>query len=183
LKLEVVIAGVGGQGLITLADLIAKSARRAGNDVVVAETHGLSQRGGSVVVYVRINGSAPLVSEGRGDLMLAMELIEAVRYSKFLKPGARVVANDYLVPPPLPGLEPPKREELVEFLNKNFSLELVDATKRALDMGDVRVANVILLGRALKVGAFDGFFSAEDVEEVIREAWGPGRNLEALRAA
>ena len=183
MKLNVVLAGVGGQGLITLADLIARSVKRAGKDVVVAETHGLSQRGGSVVVHVRIGGRAPLIPQGRGDLMLAMELIEAARYSKFLRPGAKVVVNDYLVPPSVPGAEVPKREELLKFLNDNFEVELVEATKKALELGDVRVANVILLGKAVKSGAFEGFFTLEDVEETVKELWRGGKNLEALRLA
>ncbi len=183
MKLNVVISGVGGQGLITLANLIANSALKAGTNAIVAETHGLSQRGGTVVVHVRLGDVyAPLIPKGEGDVMLSMELIEAARYSDYLRDGAKVIVNDYLIPPSLPGVEVPSRNEILSELNRRFKVKKVEATKRALELGDVRVANVMLLGAAIKEGVFEGFFEKEHVEAALKELWPKSyeMNLRAL---
>ncbi|UXD21249.1 indolepyruvate oxidoreductase [Ignicoccus pacificus DSM 13166] len=183
-KLNVVISGVGGQGLITLANIIAKASLKAGTPVVVAETHGLSQRGGTVIVHVRLGEvSAPLIPKGEGDLMLSMELIEALRYSDYLRGGATAIVNDYLLPPSLPDVQVPTRDEILKAMN-GIKVVTVNATQRALELGNARVANIVLLGRALKEGVFEGFFGKEEVEEVLKEMWPKAYelNLKALNS-
>lgn len=184
-SLNLVVVGVGGQGLITLSTIIAEAAMRRGYGALVAETHGLSQRGGTVVVHVRLGEvDAPLIPEASADAMLAMELIEAARYRRYLRPGAVVVANDYVVPPPLPGVEAPSRDRLVEMLRERAGrVELVDATARALRLGDSRTANIVLLGKALASGVLAPYVDFEAAAEVIGERFPKARdvNLQALR--
>ncbi|BES80667.1 indolepyruvate oxidoreductase subunit beta [Pyrodictium abyssi] len=184
--LNLVVTGVGGQGLITLSSIVARAALRRGVDALVAETHGLSQRGGTVIVHVRLGDvDAPLVPPGGADAILAMELIEAVRYLGYLRPGGTVVLNDYLVPPPLPGIETPSASSLLDAIRRRAGrIVIVPATRKALELGDARVANMVLLGAALEAGVFNGFIDAAAVEEAIRESWPKAAevNLAALRA-
>jgi len=184
--LNIVVTGVGGQGLITLSSIIARAALRRGVNALVAETHGLSQRGGTVIVHVRLGEvDAPLVPPGNADVLLAMELIEAARYLGYLRPGGTAVLNDYLVPPPLPGVEVPSPSRILGCIRSRAGKVVsVPATRRALELGDVRVANMVLLGAALAAGAFDEFVDAAAVEEAIRESWPKAAelNIVALRA-
>jgi len=184
--LNLVVTGVGGQGLITLSSIVARAALRRGVGALVAETHGLSQRGGTVIVHVRLGDvDAPLVPQGGADAILAMELIEAVRYLDYLRPGGTVILNDYLVPPPLPGIETPSASSLLDAVRRRAGrVVMVPATRKALELGDARVANMVLLGAALEAGIFNGFIDAAAVEDVIRESWPKAAevNLAALRA-
>ncbi len=169
LELNVVITGVGGQGLITLASIIANASAFKGINALVAETHGLSQRGGTVIVHVRLGDvEAPLIPPRGADVMLAMELLEALRYKYYLKEGGSIVANDYIIPPPLPDVNVPTKESILEKLG---DVNLIDATELALKLGDVRVANVILLGKALSLGLFDGFIDVDDVLKALELMW------------
>ena len=171
MKLNVVITGVGGQGLITLANVIANAALKEGVNAIVAETHGLSQRGGTVMVHLRLGKvEAPLIPKGEAHLMLSMELLEAVRYLDFLSPEGIVVANDYLLPPPLPGVRVPSKREILNILRKR-KLITVPATSKALELGDSRVANMILLGMALSKSPLGEFVSIESVFRTVEELW------------
>ncbi len=186
---DIVLTGVGGQGIITLATLIANAALEAGLDAVVAETHGLSQRGGTVIVHVRIGErvEAPLVPRGGADLLIALEPLEALRYIDYLKPNGVLLINKYLIPPPLPGIEVPSAEEVVEKIRgeveaRGGRVVAVNATRKAVDLGDARVANTYLLGVALGLNAFKDVLGVEHVERALR---GIGKlvdkNIEALR--
>ena len=181
MELNIVVVGVGGQGILTLSSIIAEACVREGVNVLVAETHGLSQRGGSVIVHVRIGDvEAPLVPLGEADLMLSMELIEAARYANYLKPNAYIVANDYIVPP-TPRTSYPDRETITKTLSSRYKLDLVPATKKALELGDPRTANMILLGYTIEKKLIP--LNLKTVEEVVKEKFEKNfqKNLEALK--
>ncbi len=178
MKLNIVVVGVGGQGLITLATVLAECLAAEGFNVVTAETHGMSQRGGSVIVHVRAGDvEAPLVPLHGANLMLAAELIEAVRYSTYLSRGSVVVANDYLQPPP--GATPPDKSTLIGYLSKVAKLELVPATSVAERIGDPRVANMVLLGYATARGHIP--VKKETLVDVVKRFFG-AKASENLRA-
>lgn len=180
-ELNIVVVGVGGQGILTLSNIIAEACVKQGVNVLVAETHGLSQRGGSVIVHVRIGDiEAPLVPLGQADLMLAMELIEAARYANYLKPGAHIVANDYIIPP-IPQTRYPDRETITKILANKYKLDLIPATRKALELGDPRTANIILLGYVVEKNLIP--LEWKTVEEIVRERFEKDlqKNLEALK--
>jgi len=184
--LNVVLAGVGGQGIVSLANVIANAALEKGTGIIVAETHGLSQRGGSVIVHVRLGeAEAPLIPEGEGDVMLALDPLEAARYAHYLKPGALVFMEEKVTPPPLPGVKPPKTIEVAEALEDvGLRVVLVPAIRRAKELGNPLGANVYMLGAALSSGVFDGFIDVESVEAAIRRSLKkPEKNIAVLRAA
>jgi len=99
--LNLLIVGVGGQGVITLSGLVVHAAVRAGLDVKQSEIHGMAQRGGSVSSHVRIGRKvhSPVIDEGMADLVVALEKLEALRYLSFLSPGGLLIADDRAIPP------------------------------------------------------------------------------------
>ncbi len=182
-RLNIVLTGIGGQGVITAAVLVAEAALRSGLEAVVAETHGLSQRGGTVIVHVRVGErvDAPLIPLGGADLVIALEPLEALRYIGYARQGATIVVNTYVIPPPLPNINVPEVGEVVEALSKlPVKLYTVNATRKAIELGDARAANTYLIGFAAGVGGFADLLSLEDLENAVRAF---GRNVEVnLRA-
>lgn len=167
---NIVLSGVGGQGIITAARIIAEASLVEGRKVLVAETHGLSQRGGSVVVHVRVGDvEAPLIPPGMGDLMIGLEAIEAARYASLLAPGASVVLNKDLQPPPLPKVKPPSLDEILASLSKaGLRVYSINAVEEALKLGDARSANTLLLGYAAGLGLLEGVAGSGSMEEAVR---------------
>ncbi|MCG6988428.1 MAG: indolepyruvate oxidoreductase subunit beta [Gemmatimonadetes bacterium] len=146
---NVLVAGVGGQGVILSSELLALAALAAGYDVKQGEFHGVAQRGGAVFSHVRFGEKvrSPMSPRGRVDHLLALEKLEALRYAHFVKPGGTILVNDYQVEPVRLGDARPYPVDGVEFLaEKGFDVILVEATRKAVDLGNYRAANVILLG-------------------------------------
>jgi indolepyruvate ferredoxin oxidoreductase beta subunit len=148
---NILLVGVGGQGILLASEILSEAAMLAGFDVKKSEIHGMSQRGGSVVSHVRFGAEvfSPIVPEGEGDILFGFELMETARSLPLLKPGASVVANDLQISPPsvLMGQEL-YPEGLVERIKSRFLL--VDGQKIAADAGNVRAANTVLLGAVSK---------------------------------
>lgn len=147
---NVMIVGVGGQGIILAADILSNVLVSAEYDVKMAEIHGMSQRGGSVNTMVRFGNKvySPVVEKGQADFMLSFEKLEALRWSDFLKPGGTIIMNDETVNP-LPVLlgsaeYPSDIEAQIEA--KGIKLITVNATAMAEESGSARAANIVLLG-------------------------------------
>jgi indolepyruvate ferredoxin oxidoreductase beta subunit len=147
---SVVLAGVGGQGTILAANLLANALLAHGYDVKTSEVHGMAQRGGSVISMVRFGGAvaSPLVPLGEADALLGTELLETLRNLEFLAPNGKVIASRTRVDP-LPVLQgtveyPADAEERILSLWPDSII--VDAPAIAAEAGDARAANTILLG-------------------------------------
>ncbi len=184
MPVNVVLAGVGGQGIITMASVLADAAIREGHNALVAETHGLSQRGGTVIVHVRLgDAEAPLIPRGGGDLMLALDAIEAVRYAGYLRRGAPVVVDKRVTPPPLPNIRVPSLGELLDALSRaSVRLYPVAAVETAVLMGNPRAANMYMLGYGLAVHGYGGLVTLKALEEAVRErVRDPESNIRVLR--
>ncbi|MDD2271537.1 MAG: indolepyruvate oxidoreductase subunit beta [Desulfuromonadaceae bacterium] len=151
---NILLVGVGGQGILLASEILSEAAMLAGFDVKKSEIHGMSQRGGSVVSHVRYGTEvfSPIVPEGEGDVLFGFELMETVRSLPLLKPGGTVVANDLQISPPsvLMGQET-YPAALPERIKERFAdCLLVDCQKIATDAGNVRAANTVLLGAVSK---------------------------------
>lgn len=149
----VMLVGVGGQGTILAADVLAKVVAAAGLDVKLAEVHGMSQRGGSVDTVVRFGEHvySPIVDPGGADHLVSFELLEAARWLHFLKPDGRLVVNHRTIAP-LPVLTGEYAVPTgVEAALAYEGALLIDAEQVACAAGSPRSANVVLLG-ALSVG-------------------------------
>ena len=147
---NVLIAGVGGQGAILASELLALAAIAAGNDVKQGEFHGVAQRGGAVFSHVRFGERvhSPMARQGAVDYFLAMEKLEALRYAHFVKPGGTIIVNDHSVEPIRLADERPYPERAIEFLeSKSYDVVRMEATERAIELGNHRAANMVMLGR------------------------------------
>lgn len=151
---NILLVGVGGQGILLASEILSEAFMLAGFDVKKSEIHGMSQRGGSVVSHVRFGKEvfSPVVPEGEGDILFGFELLETYRYLSLLKPGATVVANDYKIAPPSvllgQAVYPKGLPEKIKVTFPDFML--VDGQGLALQAGDVRAANTVMLGAVSK---------------------------------
>ena len=147
---NILIVGVGGQGVILASEIISDVAMKRGYDVKKSEVHGMAQRGGVVSSHVRYGPvvRSPLIPEGAVDVLLAFELAEAVRWLGFLSPEGRAIVNRQKLIPPIvsTGLaEYPEEAEEILKCETNEPI-LVDALEIAEELGNVRLVNTILLG-------------------------------------
>jgi indolepyruvate ferredoxin oxidoreductase beta subunit len=156
---NILLAGVGGQGILLASEILAEAFMLAGFDVKKSEIHGMSQRGGSVVSHVRFGKKifSPVVPEGAGDILFGFELLETYRALALLKPDGAVVVNDFRIPPPavLQG-NTAYPENLVYKIQERFpDFTLVDGQGLSLKAGDIRAANTVLLGAVSKKLSID----------------------------
>lgn len=137
-ELKLILAGLGGQGVIFTTRLLAQAAVTLGQPVIVSEIHGMSQRGGSVVSHLKIGGNeSPLIRRGTADLLLALESDEALRNLPFLRPGGVAIVDAEQGPPP----------EVAEHLaGLNIRVLSVPATRIAVELGSAAVSNMVLVG-------------------------------------
>lgn len=146
-----VITGVGGQGLITILQIISEAAAREGYDIRTSELHGLSQRGGSVEVHIRFGKKiySPLISQGKADLILGLETQEALRGVYFVNQKTKFLVNKYLVPIPL--TKPITKEEIFKNLEKiSKNISLIPANEICQEkLGTDVVAGIYLLSFAV----------------------------------
>lgn len=149
-KISVVLAGVGGQGVITAANILGKAAVNAGVNVFVSEVHGMAQRGGSVVCSVRIgNVSGPLVASGTADVILSTEPIETLRYIQYANENTKIITG---VTPVIPftvsvGIEKyPNIEDVFKEIQSVSKLYKIDALKIAKEAGAIITKNIVMLG-------------------------------------
>jgi indolepyruvate ferredoxin oxidoreductase beta subunit len=147
---SVVFVGVGGQGILLASTIVARAAMIAGHQVKTNEVHGMAQRGGSVIAHVRYGTEvfSPTVPEGTADALGALEEIEALRYAHYAAPeGLAVVNATSVVPVTVSSGAATYPEDVADRLRRAFPrLVYFDAGKRAEDLGNVRAANIVLLG-------------------------------------
>jgi len=148
---DILIVGIGGQGTILASNILGEACLIEGRHVKGAETHGMAQRGGSVESHIRIGGQfGPLIVPGQADLLISFDLLEALRYSHYLKKGGMLVVNRHLVLPTsvfTQKIAVPTEDEIIGRL-KNCDLCLLDADAIAADAGSVLAQNVVMLGAA-----------------------------------
>lgn len=147
---SIVLVGVGGQGILLASEILAQAAVAAGYEVKTNEVHGMAQRGGSVMAQVRFGARvfSPLVAQGTARVLGSLERIEALRNHHYLAPGGlAVVSSQMIVPVTVSSGQASYPADAEERLRQAFPrLIYVDAVERANELGNARVANVILLG-------------------------------------
>ncbi len=167
---NIMLVGVGGQGTLLASKLLGQLLLSQGYDVKVSEVHGMSQRGGSVVTYVRFGDKvcSPVIDRGEADCIVAFEQLEAARWLSSLKPGGVIVTNTQKMPP-MPVITGAKRypEGLIDKLRATGAqVDALDALALAEQAGSSKCVNIVLLGRL-----------SRHFPEIPAEAW-----LEALQA-
>ncbi|GAA0861292.1 indolepyruvate oxidoreductase subunit beta [Paraclostridium tenue] len=150
---SILLVGVGGQGTILASKLLTIGLMEAGYDVKMSEIHGMSQRGGSVSSQVRYGDKvySPVIEIGGADILVSFEKMEALRWLKYLKPGGKVIVNDYKINsmPIITGKANYLEDEINEEL-KRVGARLVDASNDAIKLGNPKTMNIILLGSLVK---------------------------------
>lgn len=148
---NIMIVGVGGQGSLLASKLLGHLLLAQGADVKVSEVHGMSQRGGSVVTYVRFGDKvySPVIDRGEADYIVSFELLEAARYLPYLKSGGRIVTNTQKIDPmPVITLAAEYPQDLVRKLEEKGALvDALDCLTLAEQAGSVRAVNIVLMGR------------------------------------
>lgn len=183
MKTQIVIAGVGGQGVLFAATILSELAERKGLKVLGSETYGMSQRGGSVTSHVKLGDfQSPLVGEGDADVLIGFEATEAHRSLSFLKSADSAGPALCVVSVPGPGAFPnPKVEGELKGLGVSIHTAMADA--KALELGNIRAANIVIMGFASKFKEFP--FTYEEVHEAVAAISAPRQreaNLKALEA-
>ena len=150
---NIMIVGVGGQGTLLTSRILGGITVDAGYDVKLSEVHGMAQRGGSVVTFVRYGEkvAGPIVEEGQADVLIAFEKLEALRYAHFLKKDGAIVVNDHRIDPitvVTGAAQYP--DNIIENLEKEYNVYKVKAMEEAIALGNSRVFNIIVLGVAAK---------------------------------
>ncbi|MGL1894267.1 MAG: indolepyruvate oxidoreductase subunit beta [Spirochaetaceae bacterium] len=187
MKYDIVLCGVGGQGILSLANIIAKGAMMENYHVKQAEVHGMSQRGGAVIATLRISTEeiySDLIPHGAADMILSMEPLESLRHIKYLKKGGQLITGKA---PFLNIPDYPDEEKLYEGINSIPSSKIIDIKKLALEVGSARSQNIVLIGSASKalpikeevfLQAIEDVFSrkGDKVVKTNRSAFLLGRN-------
>lgn len=181
---NIMIVGVGGQGTLLTSRILGKLALAAGYDVKISEVHGMSQRGGSVVTYVRYGDKVaePIVEEGQADVLIAFERLEALRYLHFVKKDGTVIVNDQRMDPiSVVTGQATYPEGIIDTLKSRRKTMVVDAMSIAKSIGSPKSFNVVVLGASAK--SMD--YTKEQWIEVIKSTVPPktiDKNLEAFEA-
>lgn len=151
---SIMIVGVGGQGTLLASRVLGSTMLNRGFDVKVSEVHGMSQRGGSVVTYVRYGEkvASPVILEGEADIILAFEQLESARYVSCLKPGGTIIVNTQQMDP-MPvvtgAMEYP--QDLIETIRaKGLNVLALDALELAQEAGNKKAVNVVMIGAMAK---------------------------------
>ena len=155
--MDIMIVGVGGQGTLLTSRIIGKTALQAGYDVKISEVHGMAQRGGSVVTFVRYgkNVKEPVVEEGCADVLIAFERLEALRYAHFLKKDGVMIVNDCRIDPMTVTIGVAQYpENILENLQKEHTVYSINGDEAALKIGNSKVLNSVVLGLAARYMEF-----------------------------
>jgi indolepyruvate ferredoxin oxidoreductase beta subunit len=177
MKFDVILAGVGGQGVLSVSAIIAASALKEGLMVKQSEVHGMAQRGGAVLTNLRISDRpihSDVIPQGSADLILSMEPLESLRYLGWLSPGGALISStEPLVNIP----DYPQLDTILETIRNLPNAVLVDAPRLAKETATARAVNVVMVGAAAELLPI----GPERIEAYIREAF--ARKGEAVAEA
>ncbi|MGN0498802.1 MAG: indolepyruvate oxidoreductase subunit beta [Acutalibacteraceae bacterium] len=151
---SILIVGVGGQGTLLASRLLGNALLSRDYDVKVSEVHGMSQRGGSVVTYVRYGESvaSPIIEQGEADIILSFEALEAARFLPYLKKGGKIIVNTQQIDPMpvVTGNAVYPEDILVQIKSLGVEVISADALSLAEQAGSVKAVNVVLMGMLAK---------------------------------
>lgn len=150
---NILLVGVGGQGIILISKILTAGLMKAGYDVKMSEVHGMAQRGGSVTTQVRFGEKvySSIIGKGQADILVSSEKMEAARWIEYLKPTGTVVVNNYEIPSmPIATGKKEYPQNVLEALSKEFKTVTLDAGKAAIEIGNIKTQNIVLFGALVK---------------------------------
>ena len=147
---NIMIVGVGGQGSLLASKLLGRMLLEKGYDIKVSEVHGMSQRGGSVVTYVRFGDKvySPVIDKGEADFIVSFELLEAARWTEYLKPGGKIVVNTQQISPMpvITGAAEYPQGLTEQMVSAGLDVDAFDALALAEQAGSAKAVNIVLMG-------------------------------------
>ena len=168
---NIMIVGVGGQGSLLASKLLGRLLLSGGYDVKVSEVHGMSQRGGSVVTYVRFGDKvySPVIDKGEADFIVSFELLEAARWTEYLKPKGKIIVNTQQINPmPVISGMAQYPEQLAEKLQQaGADTDAFDALSLAVQAGSTKAVNLVLMGRLSRYFEFTEEQWLSAMEEIV----------------
>ena len=172
MKSDILIVGVGGQGIILTSDIISKAALKDGFNVKKAETHGMAQRGGSVITHVRISNSdiySPLIPKGKVDVLIGFEPMEALRYMGYIN---RKNENSIMIVNrnPIEIENYPDINEIISEIKRHRNSIILNALELANKAGNVLTQNIVMLGAASRYLPIDRDTLKETIKENVKRA-------------
>ncbi len=172
-SLNIMIVGVGGQGSLLASKLLGRLLLNEGYDVKVSEVHGMSQRGGSVVTYVRAADTvySPIIDKGEADFIVSFEKLEAARYAAYLKKGGKIIVNSQEIDPMpvITGAAEYPHNALDNLTAKGVDIDCIDALSLALKAGSSKAVNIVLIGRLSKYLNIDEQKWLTAIEQSVKE--------------
>ena len=179
---NIMIVGVGGQGSLLASKLLGRILLQKGYDIKVSEVHGMSQRGGSVVTYVRFGDKvySPVIDKGEADFIVSFELLEAARWTEYLKPGGKIVVNTQRINPMpvITGVATYPEDLVAQMKTAGLAVDAFDALALAEQAGSPKAVNIVLMGHLSR--SFD--FTEEEWMEAIEQSV-PAKFLELNKKA
>ena len=168
---NILLVGVGGQGTILASKILSEGLMEAGYDVKMSEIHGMSQRGGNVSTQIRFGEKvySPIMGMGEADVIVAFEKMEALRWIEYLKPGGRMVVNDFEIPtvPIQIGAET-YPEDVLGTLKSVAEVVAVKGDQLAQELGNIKTMNVVLLGALVKAMGLEGLRWKELIHKNVK---------------
>ncbi len=186
---NIMIVGVGGQGSLLASKLLGRMLLQKGYDIKVSEVHGMSQRGGSVVTYVRFGDKvySPVIDKGEADFIVSFELLEAARWTEYLKPGGKIVVNTQEISPmPVITGAAEYPQGLTEQMKAaGLDVDAVDALALAQQAGSAKAVNIVLMGHLSRYFDFAEADWLDAIEKCVpakflelnKTAFSLGRNI------
>ncbi len=171
---NILLSGVGGQGIILASKILSAGLMSKGYDVKMSEVHGMAQRGGSVTTQVRFGDEvySPIIGKGQADILVSFEVMETAKWIEFLKPDGTVVINDFRIPsaPILTGAKDYPEGVIEEIKSKIPNTQVLDAAKIAAEeVGNQKTMNVIMVGALAKGLGLDDIEWEEIIASLVKE--------------
>ncbi len=172
-NVSIMIVGVGGQGTLLTSRVLGTAAVKAGYDVKVSEVHGMAQRGGSVITYVRIGDKvdSPIIEKGEADILLCFEKLEALRWVEYAKKDGAIIINDQRIDP-MPVIIGTARypDDIIEKITSRYHhVCVVNALGKAKELGNIKALNIVMLGLMAKNTGIPEDIWHEAIRETVKE--------------
>ena len=179
---NIMIVGVGGQGSLLASKLLGRMLLQKGYDIKVSEVHGMSQRGGSVVTYVRFGEKvySPVIDRGEADIIISFELLEAARWTEYLKPGGKIIVNTQQISPMpvITGAAEYPQGLVAQMQAAGLDVHAFDALALAEQAGSSKAVNIVLMGYLSRYFTFPEAEWLESIEKSV-----PAKFLELNKTA
>jgi len=171
---NILLVGVGGQGIILASKILSNGLINSGYDVKMSEVHGMAQRGGSVTTQIRYGEKvySPIIGKGQADIIVAFEQMEAERWIDYLKPDGKLVISDYKIPsvPVLIG-DADYPNTILEDLKERSKPTVIKAAKLAKELGNIRTQNIIMLGALTKAIGLENINWNDIIKSMIKDKY------------